>query len=84
MNISEKLDHIISAQATVTEDVANIKSKLLGNEYNKGMIDEFGDLKTSHYKLVGKVQKIWIVGSMLAVVLTFLISIAHHIKDVFS
>ena len=84
MNIGEKLDHIITRQDQVTEDVTNIKNKLLGNEYNIGMIDDFEKLKKTIYKLIEQVKKIWIIGSVLAVILTFLVSAAHYIKDFFT
>ena len=84
MKIGSKNDLLLSEIKILSGDVANIKAKLLGDEYNKSMIDELSDLKISHYKLVARVQKIWIIGSMMAGILTFLISIGHYIKDFFT
>jgi len=91
-HINEKFDRVFEGheQMNVKHDmlyseVESISNCLKGDRFGKdeGLVKEHEDLKGKHYKLVGKVNKIYIVGGVLGTIITGILTFYHEIQTFF-
>ena len=76
-----QLDDIQECVNKLVKDVGEIKSVLKGDEYgNPGLVKDHKDLKERFYVVKEKVQKILVVGGVLAALLTLFIAIISIFK----
>lgn len=80
-----KLDDIQKCINDIASDVKEIRTVLSGSDISgKGLVAEHGILEKRVLKLRDEIKRIKIIGTILAGILTFFISIAKYITEFFS